>query len=110
MNALFLHACYLDVYTASLLHAGTFSVSVFHSAAVWCVPALRVPLVVLSKSLLKQKRVGRLVYLLLFQSHEAPFRLPSRCSCLPGQFSFIFPPALPLAAAVLPAAAAEGEE
>ena len=58
----------------------------------------------------KQKRVGRLVYLLLFPSHEAPFRLPSRCSCLPGQFSFIFPPALALAAAVLPAAAAEGEE
>ena len=62
--------------------------------------------------LLKQKRVGRLVYLLLFQSHEAPFRLPSRCSCLPGQFSprIPRPPALALAAAVLPAAAAEGEE
>ena len=60
--------------------------------------------------LLEQKRVGRLVHLLLFQSHEAPFRLPSRCSCLPGQFSFTLPPALALAAAVLPAAAAEGEE
>ena len=52
------------------------------------------------------------MYLVLFQSHEAPFRLvPSRCSCLPGQFSQRpLPPALALAAAVLPAAAAEGEE
>lgn len=51
-------------------------------------------------------------YLLLLQSHKAPFRLPSRCSCLPSQFSQCGarPPALALATAVLPAAAAEGEE